>query len=135
RHVSHDSRYTMANCPGIAAAGLQRCTTSLMGKELCVARAVVTGLGAVTPLGIGVNAFWDGMTSGRSGIRHIEHFDASDLDVKIAGEVPGFEPKEFIDAKMVRRMDRFAQFAVAASREALADANLEITDENRERVG
>ncbi len=100
-----------------------------------MARAVVTGLGAVTPLGIGVNAFWDGMTAGRSGIRHIEHFDASDLDVKIAGEVPGFEPKEFIDAKMVRRMDRFAQFAVAASREAIADAGLEITDENRDRVG
>jgi 3-oxoacyl-[acyl-carrier-protein] synthase II len=92
-------------------------------------------VGAVTPLGIGVNAFWDGMTAGRSGIRRIEHFDASDLDVKIAGEVPGFDPKEFIDGKMVRRMDRFAQFAVAASREAIADAGLEITDENRERVG
>lgn len=106
-----------------------------MGKEPRVARAVVTGLGAVTPLGIGVNAFWDGMTAGRSGIRRIEHFDASDLDVKIAGEVPDFEPKDFIDAKMVRRMDRFAQFAVAASREAIADANLEITDANRERIG
>ncbi len=100
-----------------------------------MARAVVTGLGAVTPLGIGVNAFWDGMTAGRSGIRQIEHFDASDLDVRIAGEVPDFEPKDFIDAKMVRRMDRFAQFAVAASREALADAGLEVTDDNRERVG
>jgi 3-oxoacyl-[acyl-carrier-protein] synthase II len=75
------------------------------------------------------------MTAGRSGIRLIEHFDASDLDVKIAGEVPGFEPKEFIDAKMIRRMDRFAQFAVAASREAIADAGLEITDANRDRIG
>jgi 3-oxoacyl-[acyl-carrier-protein] synthase II len=75
------------------------------------------------------------MRSGRSGIRRIESFDASDLDVKIAGEVPGFEPKDFIDAKMVRRMDRFAQFGVAAAREAIEHAGLDITDANRERVG
>jgi 3-oxoacyl-[acyl-carrier-protein] synthase II len=100
-----------------------------------VARAVVTGLGAVTPLGVGVNAFWDGLTAGRSGIRQIQGFDASDLEVRIAGEVPGFQPTDFIDAKMVRRMDRFAQFAVAAATEAIADAGLEITDGNRERIG
>jgi 3-oxoacyl-[acyl-carrier-protein] synthase II len=97
-------------------------------------RVVVTGLGAVTPLGIGAPAFWDGLLAGRSGVRRIQHFDAEHLAVKIAAEVPDFDPKAFIDAKSVRRMDRFAHFAIAATREALADAGLQITDENRERV-
>ncbi len=101
-----------------------------MGK-----RIVVTGLGAVTPLGIGVDAFWEGMTSGRSGIREIQHFDTSRLAVRIAGEVPDFVPGDFMDAKAAKRMDRFAQFGVAAARQAIDDAGLAITDENRERVG
>ncbi len=100
-----------------------------------VTRVVVTGAGAMTPLGIGVEAFWSGLTAGRSGIRTIQHFDASGLDVRIAGEVPDFVPKDFIDFKAARRMDRFAQFAVAAARQAIEDAGLEITDENRERIG
>lgn len=100
-----------------------------------VTRAVVTGLGAVTPLGIGVDAFWDGMIAGRSGVREIQGFDASNLDVKIAGEVPGFVPSDHMDAKKARRMDRFAQFGVAAAREAIEDSGLEITDANRERIG
>jgi 3-oxoacyl-[acyl-carrier-protein] synthase II len=100
-----------------------------------VTRVVVTGLGAITPLGLGVDAFWSGLTAGRSGIRTIEHFDPSDLDVKIAGEVPGFIPKDFMDFKAARRMDRFAQFGVAATRMALEDSGLDITDENRERIG
>lgn len=98
-------------------------------------RAVVTGLGAVTPLGLGVDTFWKGLTAGRSGIREIQSFDASDLDVRIAGEVPDFNPADHMDPKKARRMDRFAQFGVAATREAIADAGLEITDENRERIG
>ncbi|MBA2470171.1 MAG: beta-ketoacyl-ACP synthase II [Chloroflexia bacterium] len=98
-------------------------------------RVVVTGMGAVTPLGIGVDAFWSGLTAGRSGIRTIQHFDASGLDVQIAGEVPDFVAREFIDFKAARRMDRFAQFGVAAARQAIADAGLEISDENRERIG
>jgi 3-oxoacyl-[acyl-carrier-protein] synthase II len=89
----------------------------------------------VTPLGIGVDAFWSGLTSGRSGIRTIQHFDASNLDVRIAGEVPDFVAKDFIEFKAARRMDRFAQFGVAAARQAIEDAGLEITDENRERIG
>lgn len=89
----------------------------------------------MTPLGIGVDAFWSGLTAGRSGIRTIQHFDASNLDVRIAGEVPDFVPKDFIDFKAARRMDRFAQFAVASARQAIEDAKLEITDENRERIG
>jgi 3-oxoacyl-[acyl-carrier-protein] synthase II len=99
-----------------------------------VKRVVVTGLGALSPLGIGVPALWEGLVAGRSGVRRIQHFDTDNLVVKIAAEVPDFDPKQFIEAKAVRRMDRFAHFAIAATREALDDANLEITDENRERV-
>ena len=98
-------------------------------------RVVVTGVGAVTPLGIGVDTFWTGLTGGRSGIRNIRSFDASGLDVQIAGEVPDFVAKEFMDFKAARRMDRFAQFGVAAAREAIDDSGLEITDENRDRIG
>ena len=97
-------------------------------------RVVVTGLGAVSPLGIGVPALWEGLVAGRSGVRRVQHFDTENLPVKIAAEVPDFDPKAFMDPKSVRRMDRFAHFAIAGTREALADANLEITDENRDRV-
>lgn len=100
-----------------------------------MARVVVTGIGAVSPLGIGVDALWDGLTHGRSGIRRIEGFDASNLEVQIAGEVRGFDPRDFMDFKAARRMDRFAQFAVAAAREALCHAGLEITDANHDRIG
>ena len=97
-------------------------------------RVVVTGLGAVSPLGIGVPALWEGLVAGRSGVRRVQHFDTENLPVKIAAEVPDFDPKAFMDPKSVRRMDRFAHFAIAGTREALADAKLEITDENRDRV-
>jgi 3-oxoacyl-[acyl-carrier-protein] synthase II len=100
-----------------------------------VTRVVVTGIGAVTPLGIGVAAFWAGLTAGRSGVRRIRHFDVSDLEVQIAGEVPDFVPKDHMDAKAAKRMDRFSQLGVAAAREALTDAKLEVTDANRERIG
>jgi 3-oxoacyl-[acyl-carrier-protein] synthase II len=100
-----------------------------------VKRVVVTGVGAITPLGIGVDAFWQSLTAGCSGIRRIEAWDPSELEVQIAGEVPGFVAKEFMDFKLAKRMDRFAQFAVAASREAIEQAGLAITDENREMVG
>ena len=98
-------------------------------------RVVVTGVGAITPLGIGRDAFWSGLTEGRSGIRNIQHFDTDGLDVTIAGEVPDFQAKEFMDFKQARRMDRFSQFAVAATREAIEHAGLEITDDNRDRIG
>ena len=98
-------------------------------------RVVVTGVGAITPLGIGAEATWEGLLAGRSGVRKIESFDASNLAVQIAGEVVGFDPKQFMDPKLAGRMDRFGQFAVAATREALEQAGLEITDENRDRVG
>ena len=85
---------------------------------------LVTGVGAITPLGIGASAFWDGLVAGRSGIRRIRSFDSTGLPVQIAGEVCGFDPKEFMDPKAARRMDRFAQFAVAAAREAINHACL-----------
>lgn len=100
-----------------------------------VKRAVVTGMGAITPLGCGVETFWTGLTAGRSGIDCIQNFDATDLEVRIAGEVHGFTPNDYMDFKAARRMERFAQFGVAAAREAIEDAGLEITDENRERIG
>jgi 3-oxoacyl-[acyl-carrier-protein] synthase II len=99
-----------------------------------VKRVVVTGLGAVSPLGIGVPALWDGLISGRSGVRHVQHFATDNLVVKIAAEVPDFDPKAFMEPKSVRRMDRFAHFAIAATREALADAKFEIADENSDRI-
>ena len=89
----------------------------------------------MTPLGLGASAFWEGLTSGRSGIRTIQNFDASNLDVRIAGEVPDFVAKDYMDFKAARRMDRFAQLGVAAAREAIEDSGLQITDENRERIG
>lgn len=98
-------------------------------------RVVVTGVGAISPLGIGVDALWTGLTEGRSGIAPIKSFDTSDLDVKIAGEVDDFVPRDFMDFKAARRMDRFAQFAVAATREALEMAQLEVTEDNTDRIG
>lgn len=100
-----------------------------------VTRVVVTGMGAITPLGIGVDTFWKGLVAGRSGIRTIQNFDATGFEVQIAGEVPDFQPKDHMDPKAARRMDRFSQFAVAATREAIAHAGLEISDENRDRIG
>src|SRR5690606_20555805 len=98
-------------------------------------RVVVTGVGAITPLGIGADALWSGLTNGRSGISTIQNFDTTGLDVTIAGEVRDFKPKDFMDFKAARRMDRLAQFGVAAAREAIEHAGLEITDENRDRIG
>ena len=98
-------------------------------------RVVVTGVGAITPLGIGAKAFWEGMVAGRSGIGRIQAWDPSGLDVQIAGEVRGFDPKDHMDPKAAKRMDRFAQFAVPAAREAIEGACLTINDQNREMIG
>ena len=98
-------------------------------------RVVVTGLGAVTPLGNTLNQYWEGLLGGRSGIGTITLFDASRHDSQIAGEVKGFDPHEYMDRKEAKRMDRFAQFAVAASKQAIADAQFVIDDLNSEQVG
>lgn len=97
-------------------------------------RAVVTGLGAITPIGNDVATFWSNLTNGVSGVGPISLFDASDLEVRIAAEVKGFEPRDWIDFKQARRMSRFSQLAVAAARQAIDDARLEIGDHNRDDV-
>jgi 3-oxoacyl-[acyl-carrier-protein] synthase II len=98
-------------------------------------RVVVTGMGLVTPLGIGVTASWKALLEGRSGIGIIKTFDSSDLPVHIAGEVKDFDPARFIELKEIKKMDRFIHFAVAASKMALEDSGIMITGENAERVG
>src|SRR5512143_2255365 len=100
-----------------------------------MARVVVTGLGAVAPNGIGVEQFWDNLTRGVSGVGSIERFDASKHDVRIAGEVKGFDPLQWIEKKEVRKMDLFIQYAVAAAQMAFDDSGLKVTDENRDRLG
>jgi 3-oxoacyl-[acyl-carrier-protein] synthase II len=98
-------------------------------------RVVVTGLGAITPLGNTVSDYWQALLQGHSGIAPITHFDASKLACRIAGEVRNFEPCDYLDRKQVKHMDRFAQFAVCASQQAIADAKLEINDSNSSEVG
>ena len=102
-------------------------------------RIVVTGLGAVTPIGNTVDDFWKSLTSGVSGVGPITQFDPSDLNVRIAAEVKGFDLKNYFEPKeagrMSRRAARFSQFSVACSQQALADANLTIDDSNRWDVG
>ncbi len=85
-------------------------------------RVVVTGIGPVTPVGVGVTEAWDALVAGRGGVRPIERFDTSELPVRIAGEVLDFDPAEFLDAKEVRRSDRVSHFAVAAAKLAWRDA-------------
>ncbi|HEU5325931.1 MAG TPA: beta-ketoacyl-ACP synthase II [Candidatus Limnocylindria bacterium] len=97
-------------------------------------RAVVTGLGAITPIGNDVATFWQNLTDGVSGVAEIASFDASALEVRIAAEVKGFEPKDWMDFKQARRMSRFAQLAVAAARQAIDDSGLQIGDHNRDDV-
>jgi 3-oxoacyl-[acyl-carrier-protein] synthase II len=98
-------------------------------------RVVVTGLGAITPIGNTLSEYWEGLMSGRNGIAPITLFDAARHDCRIAGEVKGFDPLTYLDRKEAKRMDRFAQFAVGASKQALADSGLVINDLNAEQVG
>jgi 3-oxoacyl-[acyl-carrier-protein] synthase II len=99
-----------------------------------VTRAVVTGLGCVTPIGKDVGEFWQSLTSGRSGVRRITLFDPSGLDCQIAAEVKDWDPKRYMDAKVARRAARFSQFAIAAARQAVDDSGLRIDDRNRDDV-
>jgi len=96
---------------------------------------VVTGLGAITPLGIGTEQYWQGLLAGRSGVSPVVDFDCSAIATRIAAQVKDFRPEDYLDRKETKRMDRFAQFAAAASKMAVADAGLPITDETRARVG
>lgn len=96
---------------------------------------MVTGLGAVTPIGNSVADYWDGLTSGRNGVAGITLFDASAHACRFAAEVKAFDPTGFIEPKDAKRWDRFSKFGVVAAQQALADSGLEITPDNAERIG
>jgi len=98
-------------------------------------RVVITGLGTINPLGNSVTDFWQNLTSGKSGITRITHFDPSDMPCHIAGEVKNFDANEYMDRKTARHVPRSTQFAVAASRQALMDAGLNYPFKEPERVG
>lgn len=98
-------------------------------------RVVVTGLGVVAPVGNTLNAYWEALLAGRNGIGRITRFDPTHHGSQIAGEVKGFDPHEYLERKQAKRMDRFAQFALAASLQALSDAQLEINELNADQVG
>ena len=98
-------------------------------------RVVITGLGAITPLGIGVEKSWQALCQGKSGIGLITRFDTTGFRTRIAGEVNGFEPLDFMDRKLVRRSSRFIHFALAAARMAVENSGLNINSNNGNRVG
>lgn len=98
-------------------------------------RVVVTGMGAMTPLGLTLQETWEGLLAGRSGVGPITQFDASDLPVRIAGELKGFEARQYINFKEARRMARCSQMAVGTAQEALADAGLALPLADEERTG
>ncbi len=97
-------------------------------------RVVVTGMGAQTPIGKGIPAFWDGLKNGKSGARTIEHFDTERFATKFAAMVQDFDPGEHLNPRDARRMDRFCQFAVAASEEALTDSGVDLESIDKNRV-
>ncbi len=98
-------------------------------------RVVVTGLGAITPIGLGVDNYWEGIKQGKLGFGEITKFDTTDYKVKIAAEVKDFNPKDYMDPKSARRMEAFCQYAVAAAKEALEDAKIDMEQEDPYRVG
>ena len=98
-------------------------------------RVVVTGLGMLTPLGIGVEANWEALMAGRSGIGPITKFDAAEYKSRIAGEVRNFNPEDFLDKKAIKRMDDFIQYAVASARMAMEDSGLKVDETNAGQIG
>lgn len=106
-----------------------------MSNELSKKRVVVTGIGLVSPLGNTTEETWTGLIAGRSGVDYIARFDTSQHNVKFAAETKGFDPAKFVEKKELKKMDYFIYFAIAASKEALEDSGLKITDENAELVG
>lgn len=98
-------------------------------------RVVITGMGAITPIGNTVEEFWNGLKNGANGIDTITHFDIESFEVKLAAEVKNFDPKDYMDFKEAKRMDRFAQLAMAATKEAVEHSKLEVEAINQERFG
>jgi len=99
------------------------------------ARVVITGIGVISPFGVGVDTLWEGLAAGRSVVERITHFDPSAFPCQVAGQVPNFMPQAFMDAKEARRMSRASQFAVAAARMAVEAAGLRIDAGNRDEIG
>src|SRR3954452_13022263 len=97
-------------------------------------RVVVTGIGAITPIGTGVEGLWEGLRRRESAVRCITRFDPSMFKSRIAGEVPDFSPSDHIEERRIRRLDRFSQFSVATTRMALADASLDPAKEDMDRI-
>src|SRR5688572_4473424 len=98
-------------------------------------RVVITGLGAITSLGLTVERFWENILAGRSGVSGITAFDPAQFDTKFAAQIKDFDAENYMDRKEAKRMDRYVQLAVGAAREAVKDACLEITPDNRDRIG
>ena len=98
-------------------------------------RVVITGLGIVSPVGIGISTVWQNIVAGKSGIARITHFDPSAMSAQIAGEVKDFDVTQYLSAKESRRMDRFIHFGLVAGMEAFKDSGLEVTEQNAERIG
>src|SRR5262245_5538457 len=98
-------------------------------------RVVVTGMGAVTPLGVGASTFWDGLCAGVSGIARIARFDPQGFPSQMAGEVKDFDPLRYMERKEILRTDPFIHYALAASLEAVANSRLDMEREDRDRVG
>jgi 3-oxoacyl-[acyl-carrier-protein] synthase II len=98
-------------------------------------RVVVTGMGAITPLGLTVNELWNNLLAGASGVGPITYFDASQYDTKFAAELKGFDPLKYMDRKTAQRVDPFTQYALAAAEEAVRDSGLDFTKESGERIG
>ena len=96
-------------------------------------RVVITGIGAVTPLGTGVDKFWSNVKEGKGAIDFIESFDTEKFKVKIAAEAKDFKPEEHIDKREARKLDRFTQFALVASKEAIEDSKIDLEKINREK--
>ena len=98
-------------------------------------RVVVTGLGMITPLGASLESSWDGLLAGKSGIGPITSFNTEEYPVRFGGTVPEFDISEYLSPKEARRMDGFIQYGLVTGIQAMSDAGIEVTDENRHRIG
>ncbi len=98
-------------------------------------RVVVTGMGAVTPIGLTVKEFWANALAGKSGIANITYFDTTQYDTKFAGQLKGFDPHNYMDRKLAQRVDQYTQYALAAAEEAIKDSGVNLENEDKERVG